>query len=730
MPGLGSVSLYKMSSILIILFCASALAEMNLRHERNPCVQHMELSSEHMIWTTNENNEEVPYYKIHSSMIKLHRDGALCLKIPNSNFSLDISLKYIQTNCLFKNFLYAIPLQPEIECETVEDGSIFNSENYEECKNNKENSIKKKFPKQDISRVISSSCENAYGFWRARSIWWISELKQQNLDKFLKVYKCVEEQKIIHLEVSYPSDTNPNLYVVEDIAIKEKEPFTYKYKNNTFVINDLSVSTNVIYGFNDVFYITDPYDRYIGLVDSANTLSSFTPGMIGEIRCDLTDSGLALDINTCKVSYNILNIKVDSYTVNTCTINHLDYMKLISDAQNSPPSNNIEIINYKNNPIIRYKHPSFLFNFRSTIKLLELQAQDTCKIVSQDINSLEPIVYNKTSNFTIQVSNKGPILISFNCDEEFINIPGIKYDNKNNIVSTLQVKFYPVLKFVDTTCKIFCGSEIKSVFKIKANFVNKEDHPNIFAITNTSNGKIKENDITKNTFIQCYEAVKDFIVDTWDKIVAGISSFLILVVVIIGVLVFLGRFPWSCCCCCCKKWVKRNRKNNKDDEDLNNVVVFKNKKSNNKKSNNIELSEMNSLIDHFYAYNGESIEIINEDYSINDRGIYYKNNLIVHSIPHVIFYKNIFIYKNNKIFLKNQVIVDNVKGSKKINSNYILENSIIYNFDDFSKPLMMLRSNNLSNMQILDSDYTRIGNDLYYEEHEIIKNIFLDIDDV
>lgn len=691
---------------------------------RGPCNHNILLNSNHEVWTTDENNNMQLKYEINNHEIKLSKLGSVCLDIKRMNTSLDISLNSVKSNCISKKFMYAVPIFPEITCTAISDGSILSTTNYDDCKTYTEKSLRDKFQHYETMNIVASSCENKYRFLHSRSIWWAAELDFQRIEKYYKVYKCLEEQRIISLDVTYKLPTGS--YIIKQIEVKENEPFTFTFNNITITINDINLSNNIFYNFGKIFYVTNPYDDFEGFLDSANTESTFIGGMFGEIRCNLhPHSNFLIDIKSCKVTKNLITVSVDGYEINTCKLDHLNYGHVLKQSNIFSPSDHINIINYKNTGIIEYTNPSFIFNIKSTMSFSEFQTPDTCQVISNDIISMEPVLYNKTSNFTIKVSNIKPTIVSFRCDERILNLPSINY-NQENKFDILTVKFYPVLTYINTTCRVYCGFREVSIFKIQGKFINTDENLNMFSLIKSDEGLINDTDITKNMFSELYDAASEWVKSTWNKIIAGISSLIIIVLVILGILICLGRFPYSWCCCCC-----RSKKQQTDDEEtaLNNIKVIKNKF---KKSNNvdsIEMSEMNSLIEQFYAFNGERIEIINEDYSIKDDGIYYKSTLIVHSIPRVIFYKDTFKFKNNKIFLNNQIVVDNVKGNKHLNSNYILERGVIYNLDDFSKPLMMLRSHNLSDMQILDSDYTRIGNDLYYEEHEIIKNIFLDIDD-
>lgn len=702
--------------LIIFLFVASAMGDLYADH-RGPCNHNILLSSNHEVWTLDENNNRQLKYEINNQEIKLSKHGAICLDVKRMNVSVDISLVNVKSSCIAKKFLYAVPIFPNIRCTAISDGSILSSTNYEDCKTNTEKSLREKFPNYDTMNIVSSSCENKYGFLHSKSIWWIAELDFERINRYYKVYKCLEEQRIITLLVTYKVPTE-NLYVSKYIEVKENEPFTFNFNNISITINDINLSNNIFYNFGKIFYVTNEYDQFEGFVDSANTDSTFIGGMFGEIRCNLQAmSNYLIDLKSCKVTKSLITVSVDGYDVNTCKLEHLNYGHVLKTANVFSHADNIKIINYKNTGIIEYTNPSFIFNIKSTMSFSEFQTPDTCQVLSNDIINMEPVIYNKTSNFTIKVSNIKPIIISFKCDERILNLPSVEYDKENQF-EILMVNFYPVLTYINTTCRVFCGFREVSIFKVQGKYVNLDEHLNTFTLVNNE-GSVNGTDITQNVFVGIYEAAAEYIQSLWGKIVAGISSLLILVLSIIGILICLGRFPW---CCCCRKKTR--------EISLNNVKVIKNKF---KKSNNmdpIEMTEMNSLIDNkLYAFNGERIEIINEDYSIKYDGIYYKSTLIVHSIPHIIFYQDVFKFKDNKIFLNNQIVVDNVKGTKHLNSNYILEKGIVYNLDDYSKPLIMLRSHNLSDMQILDSDYTRIGNDLYYEEHEIIRNIFLDLDD-
>lgn len=658
--------------------------------------------------SNNDINIKKSIYNINSEIKLSANQEAVCFELEEEKVKLAITLNSVEDSCISKKFMYAVPKDPSISCFSKFNTNWFNNYHNLCSKRSYEEVVKKYFADKQKDKIIAYSCNNEYGGIVDTAYWWMASL---NIDtrQYYKVYKCLDHQRIYSIDIF---NINTGRKIAENMLIRENQRFVYNILPNIqLIIDDLVISSKPFLNFGNTCYITNEFDDPLGLITKCNDETSLSPGMFGEIKCGITDYE-SIDLQSCEAGNLLFDIKFDSYGITTCKMNTINYNAIMQQFKLPYTESNNYI--YKENGAIFIKRldSTLLFNIKSNFKVSQVYYKDKCDIISHDLD-YKTVIYNRTASFDIKVYNNRPVLISFICKDNHINIPPVTYSNEDTY-NNINIKFYPVIKDIDTACKIICGTEEKSMFKIKGKFFNVFETKHAKLLVNGDEYIAYPEDVSDNVFGLIGHAISEFISTIWGKIVSAVTTFIILCIVIIGVCMCLGKIP----CCFCKK-----NKLVLDDNIINNLKNYK------KNNVDLEMQEVVNLIDNteYFAFNGESIKILDEDYSITPTGINYKNKPIVHSIPHVIFYDKRFYYKDDKIFFNNQVVVNKVKTSRNMNTKYILDKGLVYHFDNSSKPVMMLRDHNLSDMRILDVDYTEFDNSLYLNGNLIIKNIFLDI---
>lgn len=679
------------------------------------CGKTIMITSEHKVHKydheddNNDINIKKTLYNINSEIKLSTNQEAVCFESEEEKFKIAITLNYVEESCVSKKFMYAVPKNPSISCYSKYNTNWVN-QYHDLCnKHTYEEVIKTYFADKEKDKIIAYSCNNEYGTIVDTAYWWMASLNI-NPRQYYKVHKCLDHQRLFSINIY---NFNTDDHHRRELLIREHQRFVYNIdKNIQLVIEDLIISSKPFLNFGNTCYITNERDEPLGLLTKCNDETSLVPGMFGEIKCDLTNYD-SIDLQSCEAGKLLFDIKFDSYGITNCKMNNINYDKVIEQVKLPHRESDNYIYDEYGIIIIKRLDSSLFFNINSNFKVSQVYYKDKCDVISHDLD-FKTIIYNNSASFDIKVYNNRPVLITFNCIDNHINIPPVKYETEDTYAK-IHVKFFPVIKEVDTSCKILCGTEEKAMFNLKGKFFNVFETKHTKLQIDGDEYIAYPEDVSENVFSIIGNAIGEFITTIWGKITAAVSTFIILAIVILGACMCLGKIP----CCFCRK------NNIVLDDNLNNKLIGLKKKNN----TDIEMQEVVSLIDNteYFAFNGDSIKILDEDYTITPSGIIYKNKTIVHSIPHVILYDKKFYYKDDKIFFNNQIVVNNVKSSKTLNSKYILDKGLVYHFDNSSKPIMMLRDHNLSDMRILDVDYIEFDNSLYLNGNLIIKNIFLDI---
>lgn len=716
----------------VVVFCLFGLA-LGIDMPRS-CNNPVTFSSDQLVNVVHEGNQNKMVYYMNLDLKLVSHQDAACFKVQDHNSTFAIYLKNIKEYCTDKQFMYAVPRQVRASCSDINKDNWFYN-NYFECKGYTLNSTTAlRIHNPNYQTVLDYGCYKSHRTFSDDLYWWAAVLTNHEVTDFYKVYKCTKHQRLMNIVVVHKLGTTGN--VVEDsLWIKEGEQFVYKLDDLVFKFDDLSTTTDLFFNFGNTCYVTDALSKPVALLTRCNDKSTLTQGLMGEVRCDIHRGRVSvINAGSCKVAPSILQVTLMDYGVYNCKLAAINIEEVIN-SHRLPyhPTDLTEVYDEGGSMVISRSDSAMVINVKSTVHLVKQRHVSTCSIKTSPMYDFMNFIYNTTIPIDIQIQTTYSSLVTVTCDQQKALFNPLYYNSSNPQNQTLF--FVPIFKNILTSCKVLCDGAWKADFQLRGIFLKFDEAADFSAFQNVvPPDDVSHTSEASNFFEAAYKYISDGLSTIWGKIVGAVSTLIITGFIIIGVLVCLGRIP---CCRICIGLCKAK----KTSDDLNNVRVISNKikkNTNHKKAEEevviemddlAEISESSNLVSKtlFYAYNGEPIEIVDEDYSIKPTGIYHKHTLIVNSIPHVIFYDKQFVYKDNKIFRGNQVIVDKVSTSKHVNSKYILDDGIIYDFDNYGKPLIMLRNSNLSDMQILDDDYTEFDDSLYLHGHPVIKNIFLDL---
>lgn len=719
------LTLNKMCKKVVVVFAMFWLGCQGIKMPE-ACNNPVTFTSDQLVNVVSEGKMSKMIYYMNMDLKLLSYQHAACFQVKEHNTTFAIYLRDVTEYCAERQFMYAVPRKLETVCTNDQKVNWFNKHD-EDCKKAVLNSTQEMaLYDPNTETLLDYGCMDSYGTVVDSMYWWSAVLRNLDLHDFYKVYKCTRHQRVMDVVVVHQDEKTGE--IVEDVLkIKEGEQFMYKLRDLIFRFDDLALTTDPFFHFGNTCYVTKNNGEPLALIDKCNDKSSISQGMFGEIKCDIDRySNIMVLPKTCKLSPVILKTVYSDYGTKDCKLGIIDADAVVAEHKLPyKPASHTIVMNENGAIVIKRMDSALVVNVKSSVHLVKLEHQLECKIWTQNTYEFMNYRYNKTVKMAVKVESKTPVLISVNCNDQSAIFDPLFY----NSTGETQLSFVPINNKILTKCSVLCDGELQSWFQLKGYFQKTDEAVDFTPFKDGPTYRRVDKDSSENIFQVAYEYVETFLSTLWGKIVGAVSTLVLTFLIILAVLICLGKIP---CCSFCVTWC---RKKPASSDDLNNVRVISNKIMKNKKETVIEMdnladiSERSKLVNRteFYAYNGELIEIIDEDYSIKPTGIYHKNTLIVHSIPHVIFYDKRFIYKDNKIMLDNRVIVDKVSTSKHVNSKYILEDGIIYDFDEYGKPLMMLRDSNLSNMQILDNDYTEFDNSLYLHGNPIIKNIFLDL---
>lgn len=460
----------------------------------------------------------------------------------NANQSLEIKLRLVDEYeyCQQPEFLYYIPVNPQITCEARSVCNYFNKVE-DDCQQQKPQRFMEQLGIDTSSKIKEDSNFNygckveTYGCWWCNSAtWWKSTITNPG-SKYFRVEKCSSTLKTIKIEISVKSpgfvgkkiltfmntpDWNTNVFGDNIIYIDSEE-------NNENSILEKCTLTNS--------------QNQLAVVDSCNNIEN-VKGKVGEIRCDKLEN-----IETLKNCTFVEGIVLTEFNGGelTCSVHSLNYQEVFNKGLIPFHTAGYSVSVYEGYDITNYKlhHNTFSVKVTLETRIPIIGNEDTCQcIIHQDRVRLSDFYNdNKVHHFSLHIGNKDYSNVKILCEDENIIISETLLNHNHSTLS-----YYAYSNNINTNCSIFCNQVYVKNITIIAKFVELSHTDSFNKVSKTHTLSLDIND--KGLF----KAIMEFISDHSYSI-TFIITVVIIIVVIIALIFGAPQVFAACITTCCSK---------------------------------------------------------------------------------------------------------------------------------------------------------------------------------